>query len=178
MQRRLHQISLAVEYPRLSGLAVLDHVPINIESSGYGALLHQGIWLAVRQHLLPTRNKGARRSLRPPVGVKNAGMPLPAARILSANVPCGHSSTAIFPVRYWRSSFLFGPKNDMIIRSIWPFSVKRARPPRPSAPALLDTAVREWRDSGPRRCSAAISVAFGHNSLSVILPKRLSSDLV
>ena len=47
----------------------------------------------------------------------------------------------------------------MIMRSTWPFSVSRARPPRPSAPALLDTAVSEWRDSGPRFRSAVISVA-------------------
>jgi hypothetical protein len=47
----------------------------------------------------------------------------------------------------------------MIMRSTCPFSVSSARPPRPSAPALLDTAVSEWRDSGPRFRSAAIKVA-------------------
>ena len=86
-------------------------------------------------------------------------MPLPAARILSASVPCGHSSTAILPARYCRSSVLLVPRYDMMMRSTWPFSVRRARPPRPSTPALLDTAVSEWRDSGPRRRNAAISVA-------------------
>lgn len=47
----------------------------------------------------------------------------------------------------------------MIIRSTWPFSVSSASPPRPSAPALFDTAVREFRESGPRFRSAAMSVA-------------------
>jgi hypothetical protein len=64
------------------------------------------------------------------------------------------------PVRYCRSSFLLDPRYDMIMRSTCPFSVRRARPPRPSAPALLETQVREWRESGPRFRSAAISVAL------------------
>jgi len=112
--------------------------------------------------------------LRPPVGVKNAGMPLPAARILSAKVPWGHSSTAILPVRYCFSNFLFDPKNDMIMRSTWPASVRRASPPRPSAPALLETAVSEWRDSGPRFRSAAISVASAV-SATLVLSQRLET---
>lgn len=104
------------------------------------------------------------------MGVKKAGIPLPAARIRSASVPCGQSSTAILPVRYCRSSVLLLPRKDMIIRLTWPFSVRRASPPRPSAPALLDTAVREWRESGPLRRSAAIRVAVCCQSGAVGMP--------
>jgi hypothetical protein len=64
------------------------------------------------------------------------------------------------------------------MRSTWPFSVKSASPPRPSAPALLDTAVSEWRDSGPRRRNAAIKVAFDPTSCQFApAVHKLSGDL-
>ena len=36
-------------------------------------------------------------------------MPAPPARIRSARVPCGTSSTSSSPARYWRSNSLFSP---------------------------------------------------------------------
>jgi hypothetical protein len=44
-----------------------------------------------------------------PVAVKNAGIPVPPARIRSASVPCGVSSTSSSPWRYCRANSLFSP---------------------------------------------------------------------
>ena len=44
-----------------------------------------------------------------PAGVKKAGIPAPPARILSAKVPCGLSSTSSEPSRNMASKTLFSP---------------------------------------------------------------------
>ncbi len=44
-----------------------------------------------------------------PVTVKNAAIPDPPARIRSASVPCGVSSTSSSPERYCRANSLFSP---------------------------------------------------------------------
>ena len=44
-----------------------------------------------------------------PAGVKNAGMPAPPARMRSAKVPCGLSSTSSEPSRNMVSKTLFSP---------------------------------------------------------------------
>ncbi|KAI6776593.1 hypothetical protein HG530_000538 [Fusarium avenaceum] len=93
------------------------------------------------------------------VGVKNAGMPAPAARMRSARVPCGQSSIANSPVRYFFSSTLLFPRYDKTKRSTWPALVSTANPPLPSTPALFDTAVSEFRESRPRRFRAPIRVS-------------------
>jgi hypothetical protein len=96
-------------------------------------------------------------------------MPAPAARSFSARVPCGHSSTAISPLRYCRSSSLLLPRYDRMIRPILPSPVSSARPPAP-LPALLETAVRFW---SPFLCIACISVSakllvLAHSSQSAL----------
>src|SRR4051794_35331919 len=53
-----------------------------------------------------------------PVAVKNAGIPDPPARIRSASVPWGVSSTSSSPCRYCRANSLFSPTYDEIIRRI------------------------------------------------------------
>jgi hypothetical protein len=107
----------------------------------------------------------ARGYLRAAVGVKKAGIPAPAARIRSANVPCGQSSIAISPDRYFFSRTLLLPRYESTRRLTWPLLVSRARPPLPSCPALFDTAVRECSDSGPRLCNACIRVSVPQVSL-------------
>lgn len=94
-----------------------------------------------------------------PVGVKKAGMPAPPARILSAIVPWGQSSIAIFPDKYCFSKDLFVPIKERINLSIWPDCTSGESPPPPAAPALFDTAVREWRLSAPLRAMAAMIVS-------------------
>jgi hypothetical protein len=93
-----------------------------------------------------------------PVGVKNAGIPAPPARILSAIDPCGQSSIATFPVRYWVSNNLLLPRYDRIIRLICLEARRGERPPRPAAPALFETTVKFFRPS-PRRSMAPIIVS-------------------
>ena len=94
-----------------------------------------------------------------PVGVKNAGMPAPAARILSAIVPCGHNSIAMSPPRYFFSKDLLFPRKEIVRRDICPESTSGERPPPPAEPALFDTAVRLLRFSAPLRSIAAIMVS-------------------
>ena len=73
-----------------------------------------------------------------PVAVKNAGMPEPPARIRSASVPCGVSSTSSSPERYCRANSLFSPTYDEIIRRIrWSTSS------RPEAPVVDAAVVRD-----------------------------------
>src|SRR5690606_1318444 len=87
-----------------------------------------------------------------PVRVKNAGMPAPPARSLSASVPCGVNSSSSSPARYWRSNSLFSPTYEAIILRIcrvvsnWP-------KPKPSTPALL---LMQVRFLTPESRSAAI----------------------
>src|SRR3954454_4034304 len=74
-----------------------------------------------------------------PVAVKNAGIPDPPARIRSASVPCGVSSTSSSPERYCRANSLFSPTYDATIRRSRPFS-SSSPSPQPSTPALFETA--------------------------------------
>lgn len=91
-------------------------------------------------------------------------MPAPAHRMRSARLPCGHSSTAMSPPRYFFSSALLLPRNDSTRRSTCPAATSGARPPLPSTPALLDTHVSECRSAGPRRCSAVMMVSVARQS--------------
>lgn len=91
--------------------------------------------------------------------MKNAGIPAPPHRIRSASVPCGHSSTAISPPKYFFSKILLFPRYDRISRLTWPVWMSVARPPLSGTPALLDTAVKECRSWRPRRAIAAIRVS-------------------
>lgn len=86
-------------------------------------------------------------------------MPLPAARRRSPREPWGQSSMAISPVRYFFSRILLLPRYDRMSRSTCPSLVRMLSPPLPSTPALLDTAVRECSDWGPRRCRAVMRVS-------------------
>jgi hypothetical protein len=94
-----------------------------------------------------------------PVGVKKAGIPAPAARILSAIVPCGHNSIAISPERYFFSKDLFAPRNESVKRVICPEFTSGESPPPPAAPALFETAVRLLRELIPLLSIAAIIVS-------------------
>ena len=77
----------------------------------------------------------------PPVAVKNAAIPDPPARIRSANVPCGVSSTSSSPERYCRANSLFSPTYDAtILRSR--FSISSRPSPHSSTPQLFETASR------------------------------------
>src|SRR4029077_6650125 len=89
----------------------------------------------------------------PPVAVKNAGMPEPPARIRSASVPWGVSSTSSSPERYCRANSLFSPTYDEIIRRSR-FSISSRPRPHSSTPQLLDTASRSL---APASSSASIS---------------------
>ena len=95
-----------------------------------------------------------------PVGVKKAGIPAPAALILSAIVPCGHSSIATSPDRYFFSNALLFPRNDMINRVICPDSTSGDNPPPLAVPPLFETTVRSPRASAPLFCMAAMIVSF------------------
>ena len=80
-------------------------------------------------------------SVPAPVRVKKAGMPAPAARIRSAIVPIGTSSTSISPFRYCSSNSEFSPTYEPTILPIclvW----KSTPSPRSSVPTLLETTVR------------------------------------
>src|SRR5918993_1848294 len=68
-------------------------------------------------------------------------MPDPPARIRSASVPCGVSSTSSSPDRYWRANSLFSPTYDATTRRRRP--APRSIPsPHSSTPALFDTTSR------------------------------------
>src|SRR4051812_50059900 len=73
----------------------------------------------------------------PPVAVKNAGIPEPPARIRSARVPCGVSSTSSSPERYWRGEALFFPPPPEGIRRGPPAPRTRAPPPPPTPPPFV-----------------------------------------
>src|SRR4051794_13920186 len=89
----------------------------------------------------------------PPVAVKKAGMPEPPARIRSAKVPCGVSSTSSSPERYWRANSLFSPTYDEIIRRSR-FSISSRPRPHWSTPQLSEPA---WRSVPPASSTASIS---------------------
>ena len=54
-----------------------------------------------------------------PVGVKKAGIPAPPARILSAKLPWGVSSTSTSPHRNWLSNKGFSPIYDDVMCLTW-----------------------------------------------------------
>src|SRR5882762_1941617 len=76
-----------------------------------------------------------------PVGVKNAGIPAPPARIRSENVPCGTRSNCTRPFRTISSSNLFSPTYVPTCREICPFASSNPMP-NPSTPTLLLIVVR------------------------------------
>src|SRR5699024_5001056 len=86
-----------------------------------------------------------------PVRVKNAPMPEPPARMRSASVPCGVSSTSSSPDRYWRANSLFSPTYEATMRRSLPASSSMPRP-LPSTPALLE------KTSNPPTSRAASAV--------------------
>ena len=71
----------------------------------------------------------------PPVAVKNAAIPEPPARIRSASVPCGVSSTSSSPERYCRANSLFSPTYDATIRR------NRFSAEQPAQAPVVDAAV-------------------------------------
>src|SRR4051812_49799209 len=71
-----------------------------------------------------------------PVAVKNAGMPEPPARIRSASVPCGVSSTSSSPARYWRGDPFFFPPPDAPPPPRRPPGGDKPPPP-PAAPPVV-----------------------------------------
>src|SRR4051812_19083124 len=96
----------------------------------------------------------------PPVAVKNAAIPEPPARIRSASVPCGVSSTSSSPERYCRANSLFSPTYDAIIRRNR-FSASNRPRPHSSTPQLFETASRSVV---PASRSASISTdGIPHN---------------
>ena len=96
----------------------------------------------------------------PPVAVKNAAMPEPPARIRSASVPCGVSSTSSSPERYCRANSLFSPTYDATIRRSR-FSASSRPSPQSSTPQLFETASRSVV---PASSSASISTdGIPHN---------------
>src|SRR5580692_6780540 len=78
-----------------------------------------------------------------PVAVKKAGMPAPAARMRSANVPCGTISSSILPARYSVSNTTGSEDRgkEQMILATRPSSIRRAKPTWPT-PALLQATVR------------------------------------
>src|SRR6185436_15969111 len=89
----------------------------------------------------------------PPVAVKKAGIPLPPARIRSARVPWGVSSTSSSPWRYCRANSLFSPTYDETIRRSR-LAISSRPSPQSSTPQLFDTACRS---SAPFSSTASIS---------------------
>src|SRR3954453_14900404 len=89
----------------------------------------------------------------PPVAVKNAAIPDPPARIRSASVPWGVSSTSSSPERYCRANSLFSPSYAEIIPRR-PFCLSSRPRPHSSAPQLFHTA---WRSCLPASSTASIS---------------------
>src|SRR4051794_25726603 len=80
-------------------------------------------------------------------------MPEPPARIRSASVPCGVSSTSSSPERYCRANSLFSPTYDEIIRRSR-FSISSRPRPHSSTPQLFETASRSVT---PASSTASIS---------------------
>lgn len=66
---------------------------------------------------------------------------------------------AMSPPRYCFSSTLLLPRKERIMRFTCPALVRIAKPPLPSIPALLDTAVSECSDSFPLALRALIRVS-------------------
>ena len=64
-----------------------------------------------------------------PVRVKNAAIPEPPARIRSASVPCGVSSTSSSPARYCRANSLFSPTYEATTRRSLPRAEQEPEPP-------------------------------------------------
>jgi hypothetical protein len=104
--------------------------------------------------------------VRIPVGVKKAGIPAPAARIRSAIVPCGHSSIAISPDKYFFSNALLFPRKDIIKRLICPDSTNGDSPPPLAVPPLLETTVNPLSDPAPLFLIAAIMVSIPNQNIS------------
>jgi hypothetical protein len=104
-----------------------------------------------------------------PVGVKKAGIPAPAALILSAIVPCGQSSIATSPDRYFFSNALLFPRNDMINRVICPDSTSDDNPPPLAVPPLFDTSVRSPRELTPLFRMAAMIVSSSFQNQYVFI---------
>src|SRR5438270_4249037 len=95
-----------------------------------------------------------------PVGVKKAGMPAPPARMRSASVPCGFSSSTTLPLSTICSNSLFSPTYEPMCFLIWPVCKSLPRP-KSSTPALLETVVRFLT---PLRTRASIrSAGMPHN---------------
>ena len=68
-------------------------------------------------------------------------MPAPPARIRSANVPCGQSSTFTLPERYCSARSGFPPTKLQMTRATWRFC-KSTASPCPWLPQLLLMMVR------------------------------------
>ena len=93
-----------------------------------------------------------------PVAVKNAGIPDPPARIRSASVPCGVSSTSSSPERYCRANSLFSPTYDDTIRRI-----RFAPSSRPEPPVVDAAVVRDRLEV--RRCPASSSAPISTDGI-------------
>lgn len=66
---------------------------------------------------------------------------------------------ATSPFRYFFSRELLPPRKLQMALVIWPDSTRGLRPPPTPVPALLETAVRECRLSGPRLWRALTRVS-------------------
>lgn len=85
----------------------------------------------------------------------------------------------ISPVRYFFSRALLFPRNERIRRLTWPALVRTAKPPLPSWPALLETAVSECRLSAPLRLRAPMIVSIRSNACQISdlpSPQRVRSS--
>ena len=111
--------------------------------------------------------------------ILRTGMPAPPHLSFSAKVPCGVSSMAISPLRYFFSRALLLPKKLQIALLTWPPVMSGESPPPIAVPALFDTAVSECRLSGPRFAKAPMMVsAVPHNpkpALRMVDPDLLSA---
>ena len=97
-------------------------------------------------------------SVPAPTGVKKPPIPAPAARIASANVPCGTRVASISPALTAATASGFDVKYEEIPRRIRPCRSSLPRP-RPGSPMLFETMVRSVASDDSTSASMSASGA-------------------
>ena len=96
------------------------------------------------------------RRVPAPTGVKNPAIPAPAARMASANVPCGTSVASMSPALTAATASGFEVKYDAMPRLIRPWRSSFPSP-RPGSPMLFETIVSS--SASELSTSASMSVS-------------------
>src|SRR6478609_8478160 len=104
-------------------------------------------------------------------------MPAPAARIRSARLPCGTSSSSISPARYFASNWWLSccRGNEQMTRRTRPAPMSAARPTSP-LPALLLTTVRSRVPLSTRASMSSTGCPAGPKPpMSTVAPSGMSA---